>query len=93
MIKGMFPNEEVNPIPFGELQPGTATLNSNGAFNWLYLPVDSIYQVEAQKYEGFPFLKVFVTIPTGTGQVERINYTHLEGRRARCHPDLLPGGS
>jgi hypothetical protein len=71
--------EPINLIPNGEIVPGQAVVETtaSGMFNYLYLPVDRAYRIDATKYTECPILKVFVNIPQNDGTVEQINYEQL----------------
>ena len=66
-------------VPGGELLPDKAVVETTtgGIFNFLYLPVDKTYRIEAEKYSEFVGLKVFVSIPNADGTVENLNYENV----------------
>ena len=69
----------VTLVPNGELLQDQAVIETTtgGIFNFLYLPVDKTYRVEATKYAEFIGLKVFVSIPNADGTVENLNYENV----------------
>jgi hypothetical protein len=67
-------------VPDGEIVPGQAVSQSStgGIYNFLYLPADKTYRIEATKYPQFAYLEVYVTVPNADGTVERINYENIQ---------------
>ena len=73
-VKGT--GQAVTLAPNGDPSSGQAVIDTTcgGSYNFLYLPVDKTYRIDAKKSADNPFLKIFVRIPQTDGTVAALNY-------------------